>query len=125
MNKQVVLLYNFDRERLRKVRKVLAPLKATIKTVSEKEFSQPVGYVAEIEGILPNKEKIACKSFTDEMIVMCGFGSEKIDTVIAALKMGGIGKIDLKAVITPSNVYWNSFQLYEAVKSDHMAMNGQ
>ncbi len=58
------------------------------------------------------------------MIVMCGFGSEKIDIVIAALKMGGIGKIDLKAVITPSNAYWNSFQLYEAVKSDHMAMNG-
>ncbi len=51
MNKQIVLLYNFDRERLRKVRKALAPLKVTIKTVSKKEFSQPVGYVAEIEGI--------------------------------------------------------------------------
>lgn len=121
--KRVVLLYNFEKSRLQAVRKSLLPLKVDVKTVSKKDFNQPVGYLVGIDGILPVKEKISSESFTDEMLVMYGFGSEMIDVLIAALKKGGVGKIDLKAVITPSNVYWDSVTLYKAIKADCEEMN--
>lgn len=122
--KQMILLYNFNRYRLQSIRKALAPLNVPIKNVSKKDFMQPVGYVAGIDGILPSSDKLSQECFTDEMLVMCGFGSEKIDLLLALLKQGAVEKVDLKAVITPSNVYWSSIKLYKEVKSDHIAMNG-
>lgn len=122
--KQMILLYNFNRYRLQSIRKALAPLNVPIKNVLKKDFMQPVGYVAGIDGILPSSDKLSQECFTDEMLVVCGFGSEKIDLLLALLKQGAVEKVDLKAVITPSNVYWSSIKLYKEVKSDHIAMNG-
>lgn len=119
---QVVLLYNFEKSRLKSVRRVLAPLKVTVKTVSKRAFSQPVGYLAGIDGILPSDEKYTGEGFTDEMLVMYGFSSEMIDLLIALLKRSPVGKISLKAVITPSNVYWSSLALYEEIKAEHSAL---
>lgn len=120
---QLVLLYNFDRLRLKAVRKALAPLRVMIKTVPKEQFSQPVGYVAGIDGILPSDEKGSGESFTDEMLVMYGFGNDKIDLLISLLKQCPGGTVELKAVITPSNVYWNSTRLYKEIKADHDAMS--
>lgn len=120
--KQVVLLYNFKKSRLQSVRRALAPLRVTVKTVSKRAFSQPVGYLAGIDGILPSGEKYTGEGFTDEMLVMCGFGSEMIDLLIALLNQSPVGKINLKAVITPSNVYWSSIALYEEIKAEHSAL---
>lgn len=119
---QIVLLYNFERKRLQNVRKALVPLKVKIKTVSKGQFFQPLGYLAGVDGILPSDEKYTGEGFTEEMLVMYGFGSEKIDLLISLLSQCPIGKIELKAVITPSNMYWNGVKLYKEIKSEHDAM---
>lgn len=121
--KKSVLLYNFDKNRLQLVRKALSPLGCTVKTVLKKDYCHPIGYLVGAEGMLPGKQKYSGNGFDDEMLVMNGFGSEMIDVLIAALKNGGVGKVDLKAVITPSNINWDSITLYNAVKADHMEMN--
>ncbi len=122
--KRVVLLYNFDKTRLQLVRKSLAPLGCTVKTVAKRDYGQPVGFLAGAEGVSPNKTKNASEGFSEEMMVIYGFGSEMIDVLIAALKSGGVGKIDLKAVVTPTNAVWDSVKLYGEIKADHEAMNG-
>lgn len=121
--RETVLLYNFDGDRLPKVKRALLPLKFFIKTVSKEDFSQPIGVLAGIKGIEPVEGKYDGDGFDDEMIVMGGFTSAKIDALVRALNKNGIGKIDLKAVITPTNVNWNSVELYKAVKADHDEMN--
>lgn len=121
--RETVLLYNFDGDRLPKVKRALLPLKFFLKTVSKEDFSQPIGVLAGIKGIEPVEEKYDGDGFDDEMIVMGGFTSAKIDALVRALNKNGIGKIDLKAVITPTNVNWNSVELYKAVKADHDEMN--
>lgn len=121
--KKTVLLYNFNKARLPLVRKALAPLGCTVKTVVKKDYSQPIGYLAGAEGILPCKEKHLGSGFDEEMLVMYGFGSELIDVLIAALKNIGVGKIDLKAVITPNNINWDSVTLYNEIKKEHTLMN--
>lgn len=121
--RETVLLYNFDSERQPKVKRALLPLKFFLKTVSKEDFSQPIGVLAGIKGIEPVEEKYDGDGFDDEMIVMGGFTSAKIDALVRALNKNGIGKIALKAVITPTNVNWNSVELYKAVKADHDEMN--
>lgn len=121
--RETVLLYNFDGDRLPKVKRALLPLKFFLKTVSKEDFSQPIGVLAGIKGIEPVEGKYDGDGFDDEMIVMGGFTSAKIDALVRALNKNGIGKIDLKAVITPTNVNWNSVELYKAVKADHDEMN--
>lgn len=120
---KVVLLYNFDKTRLQLIRKALAPLNTVIKTVTKKDYIQPIGYLVGADGITPIKNKNTPETFDDEMLVMYGFGSEMIDVLIVALRMGGVGKIDLKATITPSNISWDSVKLYKEIKADHIAMN--
>ena len=120
---KVVLLYNFDKTRLQLVRRALAPLNTVIRTVAKKDYVQPVGYLVGADGIAPIKSKNTTETFDDEMLVMYGFGEEMIDVLIMALRMGGVGKIDLKAIITPSNIGWDSVKLYKEIKADHLAMN--
>ena len=121
--RETVLLYNFDNDRLPKVKRALLPLKFFIKTVSKEDFSQPIGVLAGVKGIEPVDEKYDGDGFDEEMIVMGGFTSAKIDALVRALNKNGIGRIALKAVITPTNVNWNSVELYKAVKADHEEMN--
>lgn len=112
-----VLLYNFSRERVQLVRKALAPLHIVVKSVNKKDFPQPIGYMAGIDGIKPSKST-AVSDFNEEMLVMCGFMGEMIDVLISALKVGGVGKVELKAVMTESNTLWDGVELYKALSEE-------
>lgn len=121
--KETVLLYNFSDERLQKIRCALLPLKIRIKTVGIDEYSQPLGYLAGIKGIEPTSEKYSGNGFTDELMLICELNQIKLQSLLNALYKNGVGKIDLKAMLTPTNISWNSTQLYEAVKADHEEMS--
>ena len=43
---------------------------------------------------------------------MAGLTSKQVDTVILALRKTGAGRIDYKAVLTPTNQSWNALTLY-------------
>lgn len=122
--KETVLLYNFDSVRLPLAKRALLPLKISVKAVDKQDYSQQIGYVAGLKGFEKTEDSHA-GTFHDEMLVMCGFSGQKINALINALNKGGIGRVPLKAMLTPSNVSWNSVQLYEAVKADHEEMNGK
>lgn len=121
--KETVLLYNFSDDRLLKIQRALLPLKVSIKAVTQEEYAQPIGFLAGIKEIKPVDNKYKGDVFTDEMMLICGLPNTKIDSLIRALYKNGLGKIDLKAILTHANIEWNSTQLYEAVKADHEAMS--
>lgn len=120
--RRTILLYNFGGKRLQAVRKALSSLGCLIKCVPAKEYSRPLGVLLGEEGNYPSDAEKASESFTDEMLVMYGFGSEMIDVLIAALNAGGIGKIPLKAVVTEHNIKWSSLKLYKEIKAENDIM---
>ncbi len=122
---QTALFYNFDETRLRKAKFALMPLKITVKAVKKEDFSQPIGSLAEVKGIEPVDDKYTGEGFSDEMIVMNNFTSEKIDLLIRALIKHGVGRVALKAVITPVNKTWDSIELHNAVKADYLESKNQ
>ena len=120
--KETVLLYNFSDERLGKIRRALLPLKIRIKTVGVDEYSQPLGFLAGIAGIESSTETYIGDGFKDELMLICGLYQVKLQALLNALYKNGVGRIDLKAMLTPTNISWNSTRLYEAVKADHEEM---
>ena len=116
---KTVLLYNFDGKRLQAVRKAVFPLKCEVRTVPKKDFSLPISSLLGLDDKCNVGKQAHLDSFTEEMLVMYGFKGEMIDILIAALKMGGVGKIELKAIVTEHNINWNSIKLYKEIKAEH------
>lgn len=119
---ELALFYNFSDERLRKAKFALMPLKIRVKKVEKEDFNQPIGYLAGIKEIEPVAEKFDDDGFDDEMIVMHNFTSKTIDSLIKALNKCGVGRVPLKAVITPTSKDWDSLTLIKALKADHEEM---
>ena len=71
------------------------------------------------EGIYDGEE------LEQEMMVMAGLSSGRIDAVISALRRTGVGRINYKAVLTPTNSQWDSLTLYRELAREHAAMSGK
>ncbi len=123
--RETALFYNFSEERLRKAKLALLPLKISIKSVDKEDYGHPLGYLAGVNGISACDIPYNGSGFDDEMIVMHNFTNKSFDAMIRALNKCGVGRVPLKAVVTPTNKNWNSVQLYEAVKADHEQMTGK
>ena len=99
--KELAMFYNFSDERLRKAKFALMPLKIQVKKVEKEDDGD---------------------GFDEEMIVMHNFTNKTIDSLIKALNKCGVGRVPLKAVITPTSKDWDSLTLIKALKADHEEM---
>ena len=110
--RETVLLYNFkDAERLMKIRQALMPLGFRLKAVAKEDYLKPVGFLAGLKDIEDNGMVYEGEEFEDEMLLMAGFTSARIDTLILALRKKGAGRINYKAVLTETNKNWDSVSL--------------
>lgn len=73
--------------------------------------------------LVPCGEVYTGDDFEEEMMVMAGLTSKQVDTVILALRKTGAGRIDYKAVLTPTNQSWNALTLYGELAKEHAKMN--
>ena len=116
--KKIILAYNFTPDRLSGVKRSAVSVKASVKVVGKEEYGQKLGFLAGVQGYTAH-DALTEGSFDDEMLLMCGFENGDIDTFIKALRKHGVGKVGLKAILTQTNVEWNSTELYEAIMEDH------
>lgn len=123
--KETVLLYNFtDRERVMKMKQALLPLGFRLRAVEKRDYLKPVGVLAGLKGMEEGEApEYEGAELVDEMAVMAGFTSARIDAFIKALRKKGVGKIDYKAVLTDVNKDWDSLKLYREIKEEHELMN--
>lgn len=54
----------------------------------------------------------------EEILVMKNFTSRRIDELILAIRKAGLQKIELKAVVTPTNAQWPFYKLYEEIREE-------
>lgn len=124
--RETILLYGFDDgERKRLVTKALMPLGFRLKGVEPKEYLQPVGYLAGVKEVLPVDAEYDGEAFESEMMILSVQSMSRVDQVILALRKGGVGRINYKAVITPTNKDWDSVTLYKEISREHAVMSGQ
>lgn len=58
----------------------------------------------------------------EEMLVMHGFTSRRIDELLMRLRKAGVPKVELKAIVTETNAGWSFYHLYEEIKEEHERM---
>ena len=122
--KPTILLYHLpEGDRLLKIKKALFPLGMKLRVVKREEYLEPVGYLAGVKEIGSCGEIYDGDDFEKEMMVMAGLTSGQVDMVILALRKTGAGRIDYKAVLTPTNQSWNALTLYEELAKEHAKMN--
>ena len=111
MNNSVALLYNFNEEKLKMIKMVCMMMQVRFKEVARAEYEQPLGALLGISGI-ENHE---------EMLVLHGFDGSKLQKFLIALQRVGVGRIELKAMITENNKSWNGLALYEELCQEREA----
>ena len=93
-----------------------------LRPVRQDEYALPIGALAGIPVAGSGKGE-AAPAFDDEMLVMCHMLSDRLDAFLQGMRDLGIPRIALKAVLTPSNVAWNSVQLRDELAREHAAMS--
>lgn len=133
--KETVLLYNINEEKAKNIKRVLLLLGLRGKNVTEDLYGEKIGILAGMltkEEIQNEENTVGSKEignvqenvpFTEEMLVMCGFSDEKVDKFLMEMRKKKIGKINLKAVLTPYNALWNSYELYQELKKEHKSFS--
>ena len=95
------------------LRSVCAGLGAEYVKVPANDYNTPMGILAKTgsmrlssrPGTLPEQTEI-----TEEMIVMCGFNEEALNSFLSMCRAGKCS-VSLKAVLTPVNAFWNGGML--------------
>lgn len=123
--RETVLLYNFNGERKKQLTKALLPLGFRLKAVAKEDYLKPVGFLAGVKDVEDNGAVFAGEEFQGEMMLMAGFTSARIDTLIGALRKNGVGRINYKAVLTETNKNWDSVSLFQELKKEHEYMTGR
>lgn len=123
--REMVLYYNpVPAPYVVKLKGVLVQMGVRIKNVSPKQVGQTVGYLAGMDGFLEMEMPESLPVIEEEMLVMRGFTSRRMDELLFHLRKAGVPRIALKAVVTESNCGWTFYHLYEEIKEEREKMSG-
>ena len=136
MGNEKVLLYQFHgTEAVKKLQPVLLRMGIRVKSVAPEEYETPIGILAGIKeleeaGVLLTEQRGGNEVDNQEppveisapMMVMCGFSGKRVDELLLQMRKAGVPRIDLKAMMTPTNMYWTSRELFGELQKEHAMM---
>ena len=122
--REMVLYYNtVQNPNVAKLKGVLVRMGVRIKNITPEQVTQTVGYLAGLEGYPESEMPEVLPVIEEEMLVMRGFTSRRMDELLMNLRKAGVPKIALKAVVTESNCGWSFYHLYEEIREEHEKMS--
>lgn len=120
-NKRKVLLFHVKKEKCEQIKELCREFEMDAVTVDPRQYLEPLGVIAGIEGI-PHSGKIyQGTDFPMEMMVFSGMPQELLDIFLKKYRECSIDPIALKAIVTPTNIFWNAAQLYQELAREHMS----
>lgn len=123
MAQPLLLTYNLNAQTAAALKRLCDGLQIRCRAVQHAEYALPIGALAGIP-VARVPAAPSDQSFDDAMLVICFMLSDQLDALLAAMRQAGV-RVALKAVLTPSNVVWNSVQLRDALLSEHRTMQGK
>lgn len=117
-----VLIYNItDPSRQKKLKMLLLGMKIRAKVISADLYEQPIGTLAGLKDIPPAPVPPKMPSMTEEMLIMCHFPEALLNRFLPALRKNDL-RIPLKAMLTPTNAAWSSYQIYDELRLEDARM---
>ena len=118
-NQARILLFNMNKDRQRSVERLCRSLSIKTSYVKTSLYSQSLGYLAGIQGFPRNPSVYNGNELESEMLVFSGMDSELTDRFLTTFKESNLPPIFLKAVVTPTNIFWTPVQLYQELMKEH------
>lgn len=119
----VVLLYHTPEGVLKRLTPLLRQQGISVRVIRKELYTVPL----EILLGLKQPDKILQNpgiELPEPMLVMHGFSSEGVDSVLKLLRENQI-RIDLKAVTTPTNLSWTALQMFAELQREREAFRKQ
>ncbi len=107
------LLYNFTGKKAEMTKMVCMMMNIRFKSVGQEDYHQPLGALLGMEDVPLKEAKADNAPMAEEMLLLHGFNSDKLQKFLTALQRVGVGRIDLKAMLTENNRTWSGLDLYE------------
>ena len=120
MKQAVLLCYNLAPEKAQKIRLAAMRLKIRVRPVAKEEYGQTLAALCGMEET--TDAAYGGAGFEDEMLVMANFPAAMMNTFLGLFRRMGIAPVALKAILTPTNVQWDSEKLHAEIASEHEAM---
>ena len=117
-SQKTILIYEMKKEKEEKVLTICRKRQITVRKVQLLEYAQSLGSLARISKIPQNRTKDSGTLLGEEMMVFSGMDTNEIDSFLNDYKNMGISPVELKAVLTPYNIFWNSRQLNEELQKE-------
>lgn len=107
-----VLLFQVEPSKAKKIERVCQDMGVRAERVPPREYGQKLGFLAGITGFRREPARCAKMEFAEEMLVFSGMASELLDTFLEKYRESSLAPVELKAVLTPQNVFWTAGELY-------------
>jgi len=118
MANPIILAYNLDMETENQMKLLCEKLGFAYRAVTPELYALPIGALAGIP--ISGKPAVSLDmGFSEPMLVMCHLLNPQLDAFLKVMRTSDIPRIDLKAILTPSNVTWNSRQLRDELAREH------
>lgn len=96
-------------------------MQVRFKEVALSEYNQPLGALLGLPDIDSVAEGYTGVELQEEMLLLHGFDGSKLQKFLTALQRVGVGRIDLKAMLTENNKTWSGLMLYEELSQEREA----
>lgn len=125
-----ILLFGFqpftDERILYHLKEALEDADTKILQIKKEDYLRPLGEVAEMlpKHLIPGQtvQKYTGEEMPVKIILFAGFSREELEAALQLCKACGIGREDLKAVLTPYNLTWDAVTLCEELRKEHQQM---
>ena len=122
MNETLLLFHAPSRPKLLKIQRALLPLHIRLRCISQKDYLQPLGFLAGMKIFHPPLKFMKEKNFCPTVPFLL-FQNNRLDQALAALRRCGAGPFPYKAILTPTNCEWNALTCFNEVKKEHEQMH--
>lgn len=117
------LLYNLEQTpKGNQVKFLLIRMGIHIKNIRPEQYLVPLKILSGADSSPDTCKAYTGEGFPEEMLVMKNFSGAQLDEFLLRMRKAKIPRIDLKAILTPSNQEWDSITLYKELKREHAAM---
>lgn len=123
MNETLLLFHAPSRPELLKIQHALLPLHIRLRCISQKDYLQPLGFLAGMKKFSPTTEVYDGEELSAPLFLFCFFQNNRLDQALAALRRCGAGPFPYKAILTPTNCEWNVLTCFNEVKKEHEQMH--
>ena len=120
---ETILLYNIKGQPYTpQLKTILLKMGIRIKVVAPEDYTKKIGELLGLETNSSSQPPAVApsESIPDEMIVMYNFIDARLNQLLSELRRAGI-KIPLKAVLTPHNSNWTSYELHAELSEERKA----